>query len=93
MKESHDLLCPKHCFCHFHEDELLPWVKERYHENKDTVDLIRSARTSHEKELISIVGLLDVDDELLLKAMCNVNKEEYHIVHCREMVKRILGLA
>jgi len=46
--------------------------------------------TDEEREIISIVALLDVDDKTLCKMMGDVNLPEHHIIHCRENVKKIV---
>ena len=87
-----ELIRPRHCFCQVPDKELLPWVEKRYRQQIPTVDLIHSTNDPHEKEIISIVALLDVDDESLLEMMGHIEKPEHHILHCRENVKRMLGL-
>ncbi len=37
-------------------------------------------------------ALLDVDEQSMLQLMGDVGKPEHHIIHCRENVKRMLGL-
>lgn len=78
---------PKHCFCHIPGKELQKWAFQRYKENISTVDLLASTDDPREKEIISAVALLDVDDATLLKMMGDVNLPEHHILHCREKVR------
>ena len=92
MKTESDLVHPHHCFCQIPNDELQPWVKKRYGEQIPTVELIHSTDDQREKEIISIVALLDVDEKSMLKMMGDVDKPEHHIIHCRENVKHMLGL-
>ena len=44
----------------------------------------------HEKEIISIVALLDVDDDTMLDMMGDVDLPQHHIIHCRKNVKQML---
>jgi hypothetical protein len=67
-------------------------VEKRYRENRPTIELINSTDDPHQKEIISIVALLDVDERSMLQLMGDVGKPEHHIIHCRENVKRMLGL-
>jgi len=90
MKTS--LIRPHHCFCEIPDVELQPWVEKRYRENRSTVELLHSTDDAHQKEIISIVALLDVDEKSMLELMGDVNKPEHHIIHCRENVKHMLGL-
>jgi len=92
MNPKTDIVHPHHCFCEIPNDELRPWVEKRYGEQIPTVELIRATDDPREKEIISIVALLDVDEESMLHMMGDVNKPEHHIIHCRENVKHMLGL-
>ncbi|MCP4042911.1 MAG: hypothetical protein GY731_13295, partial [Gammaproteobacteria bacterium] len=66
MKDLDQLVRPTRCFCEVPDDELRPWVVKRYIENRSTIELLNSTDSQHEKELISIVALLQVDDAVLL---------------------------
>jgi len=92
MKTEPELVAPNHCFCEIPPEELKPWVEKRYRENRPTIELMHSTEDPHQKEIISIVALLDVDEESMLKMMGDVDKPDHHIIHCREDVKRMLGL-
>ncbi len=69
-----------------------PWVQKRYKENHSTLELLDSTDDPHEKEIISIVAMLDLAEETMLSLMGDVDMPDHHIVHCRENVKRMLGL-
>jgi hypothetical protein len=84
---------PTHCFCEVPDEEMRPWVQKRYVDHVPTMDLLQSTDDPHEKEVISIVSMLDVDDDTLLGVMCEVDKPDPHILACRENVRRMLGLA
>ncbi len=92
MDAEIDMVKPHHCFCEIPDEELRPWAQKRYRENRPTIELIHSTDDPHEKEIISIVALLDVDEASMLAMMGDVDKPEHHIIHCRENVKRMLGL-
>jgi hypothetical protein len=92
MNNKSILVHPHHCFCEIPDEELRPWVEKRYREMIPTMELIHSTEDPHEKEIISIVALLDVDEGSMLKLMGDVSKPEHHIIHCREHVKHMLGL-
>ena len=93
MKDETDLIHPHHCFCEIPDTELRPWVDKRYRDNIPTIKLMHSSPDPHEKEIISIVALLDVDEESMLHLMGDVDKPEHLIIHCRENVKHMLGLS
>ena len=92
MTDQSDTIVPTHCFCEIPDDELRPWVKKRYEEKQSTLDLIKSTDDPHQKEIISIVALLDVDEDTMLEMMGDVSKPAHHVIHCRENVKHMLGL-
>ncbi len=83
---------PTHCFCQIPEADMRPWVEKRYVEHVPTMALLESTDDPHEKEVISIVAMLDVDDDTLLCVMGDVDKPDHHIIHCRENIRRMLGV-
>jgi len=89
MKQHHTSQ-PHHCFCQISAEELWPWIEKRYHQQISTMELLNSTDDPHQQELISIVALLDVDDDILLQAMQNVPLSEQHILECRESVKQLM---
>ena len=92
MNDHDKLIHPTHCFCQIPEEELKPWVEKRYVEHQSTIELLHSTDNPHEKEIISIVAMLDVDEADLLTMMGDVDMPDHHILHCRENVKQMLGL-
>jgi hypothetical protein len=92
MTEQANLIHPTHCFCQVPNEELRPWVIKRYVEHCSTLDLMKSTDDPHQKEVISIVALLDIDDDTMLEMMGNVDLPEHHIIHCRQSVKQMLGI-
>ena len=83
---------PSHCFCQVDESELKYWAIKRFKEDHTTVELLHSTTDAHQKELIGIVGLIDVDEASMLSMMGNVDLPDHHLIHCRKKVKSILGL-
>ena len=69
-----------------------PWMIKRFQEHHSTMELLRSTDDPHEKEIISIVALLDVDDYTVLEMMGDVALPQHHILHCRQNVKKMLGI-
>ncbi len=86
-----DMIHPTHCFCQIPTNELKEWAFKRYHEKISTVDLLKSTDDPHEREVICIVSLLDVDEETLFEMMGNVNIPEHRILHCREDTRKLLN--
>ena len=75
---------PSRCFCQIPLQELKVWFERHYVQGIPTVELLGSAATAHEREVISIVALFELDDLVVLKLMGDVNLPEHHILHCRE---------
>ncbi len=92
LHEEH-LKHPKNCFCQISQEKLLFWAHKRYVENIPTLELLSSVHDARQKEIISIVALLDADDESLLEVMSDVNLPDHHILHCREELKTMIKLA
>lgn len=86
---SHEIH-PEHCFCQVPKEDLLYWAKKRYQENILTVDLLNTTEDQHEREVISIVACLDVEEATFLKIFERVNLPDHHILHCREQVKKMM---
>ncbi len=86
-----DISHPTHCFCQIPTNELKEWAVKKYREKISTVDLLKSTDDPHEKEVICIVSLLDVNEEKLFEMMGDVNLPEHHIIHCREDTRKILS--
>lgn len=83
---------PSKCFCQFNKDDLIPWIDKRYHKNIPTIDLLDEATSEEEKEIVSIVALLDVDEHILYKIMDKVDMPKHHILNCRDEIKDQLNL-
>jgi hypothetical protein len=92
MTEEPAIVSPSHCFCEIPDEELRPWVDKKYRDHRSTLELVQSTDDPRQKEIISIVALLDVDEETMIQMMGDVSKPTHHIIHCRQNVKHILGL-
>ena len=90
MSTKDELIKPTHCFCMIPDDDLKPWIIKKYRDHIPTLDLMLSTEDSREKEIISIVALIDVDDSLMLKMMENVPRTQEHILECRQNAKRLV---
>lgn len=68
------------------------WLIQRYVHHKPTVELIHSAASEQDKEVIAIVGMLDVDDNTFLALMRHTGADTDHLLACRDKVKGLLHL-
>lgn len=80
-------MCP---LCSLSLDELSYWAEKRYIERVSTVELIKLAKTDKDKEIITIVGMLDVDDESLSKIGEEIDEHDCNIFSCRDKLRKLL---
>ena len=84
MSAINQLYCSSHCFCQIPLEELQKWFNKHYQQGIPTLVLLAAANNAHEREVISIVAMFELDDASVLKLMGDVNLPEHHILHCRE---------
>lgn len=82
---------PGRCFCQIPLQELEVWFERHYVQGIPTVELLKSAANTHDREVISVVALFELDDTSVLKLMGDVNLPEHHILHCREYFREKLS--
>lgn len=81
---------PSKCFCQIATERLRKWAIERHINQRSTLELLNSASNPDDREAISIVALLDADDETVLSMMGDVDLPDHHLLHCREKVRQLL---
>jgi Cys-tRNA synthase (O-phospho-L-seryl-tRNA:Cys-tRNA synthase) len=64
-----------------------PWIIKRFVDNGRTIDLLRSTNNAREKEIITMVAMLDLDDDLVRSLMAHAGKTAAHVLACRNRVK------
>jgi len=84
MSATDQLYRSSRCFCQIPFDELEKWFNKHYQQGIPTLELLALAANAHEREVISIVAIFELDDASVLQLMGNVNLPEHHILHCRE---------
>ena len=76
--------------CSIPIDEIGFWAEKRFIDKIPTVELLKQAQTDREKEIVTVVGMLDVDDATL-DVMFNTAKEsDCNIFACRARLKKWL---
>ncbi len=83
--------CPQKCFCKYDEHELRDIGYKKLIQRVPTVKLIETAKTAREKELISVVSMLDLDDvvaEIMIKE--KMSGESCNVLGCRENLRKRL---
>lgn len=86
-KDTVNTKCP---LCSIPFDELTKWAEKRYIDNIPTVELLKQAKSEHEKEIITIVGMLDVDDSVLEEIISKSSINDCNVYSCRYKLKRWL---
>ncbi|MBN1981938.1 MAG: hypothetical protein JW795_10415 [Chitinivibrionales bacterium] len=89
-KEKNDTISPKHCFCQISFHELEKWVEKRTHKQSSVGELILATTNGEEKEILTLIDLLEKDDDLVLQTMREVIKPDHHILHCRSIIRHLL---
>ena len=79
--------CP---LCSFSIEELSYWAEKRYIEKIPTVELIKTTKNEKEREIVTIVGMMDVSDDTLLAIASKINEQDCAIYACRERLRSIL---
>lgn len=87
MKPLVRLVRPSRCFCTIPADAVRPWIVRRFIEKRSTIELLRSTSDAAEKKIITMVAMLDLDDETVRDLMRNVRQTGDHILACRKRVK------
>ena len=86
-KEQNQLLRhlhhPRNCFCNLAFEELEVWFRRRYVDEVPTIQLLEKATNEREREAITAIAMLDLDEETMLSLMGDVNMPHHHIIHCR----------
>ena len=70
--------------------ELLPWILKKYHHHIPTLKLLESTSDPHERELILIVALLDVEDSLIHSIIEKVPAQDRYLLEQRNRTKELL---
>lgn len=90
MSATNQLYRSSRCFCQIPLEELEKWFDKHYQQGIPTLELLASAVDAHEREVISIVAMFELEDASVLQLMGDVNLPEHHILHCREYFKEKL---
>jgi hypothetical protein len=81
---------PHHCFCRIAIGELRRWARMKYIEHVPTMDLMALAKNPRQKEAVSIVALLDLPDDVVIRMLAPLAKPDCRILACRDHVRQWL---
>lgn len=80
----------RRCFCQFEMSALKRIIRRKYVDKVPTIELLRRASSAEERELVSIVALLDVSEEDLNGSLGHLVRPGCDLVACRSHVKQWL---
>jgi hypothetical protein len=81
---------PQHCFCGIAIGELRRWARKKYIDHVPTMDLLALAKNSRQREAVSIVALLDLPDDMVIRMLMPLAKPGCRILACRDHVRQWL---
>lgn len=90
MKHLNHVVHPSKCYCQIAPALIRKWVIERYIEHRNTIDLLASVTDVEDREAISAVALIDVEEGVLLQMMSELEFSDHHILDCREKAKQLV---
>lgn len=86
--------CPGGCFCKYDVGDLVHIAYKKFIEKVPTVDLIHSAHSAKEVELVSVVALLDLkasDADIMIKE--HMSDSSCDVLACRNALRSKLDVA
>jgi hypothetical protein len=87
---ARELPMPHRCFCRVPIADLRRWARKKYVEQVPTMDLLAMAKTRRQKEAVSIVALLDLPDDQVIRMLTPLARPGCHILACRDHAKQWL---
>ena len=81
---------PRRCFCRVAIGDLRRWARKKYIEQVPTMELLAMAKNPRQKQAVSIVALLDLSDDVVIRMLTPLAKPGCRILACRDHVKQWL---
>lgn len=79
------------CFGNYDFDNIAHFAKKRFVDGHSTIDLLTKAKTQTEKEEIALVGMLDVEDEVVLDIQLDCRyADDCKVTNCRDKLRRLI---
>lgn len=79
------------CLGNYDFEHISFFARKRFVEGHNTIELLEQARSQREKEEITLVSLLDVEDEKIrdLQLSCSY-ADQCKVTNCRDKLKRMI---
>lgn len=78
------------CFCQIPLTDLEKWAHKKYVDGKNTIDLLAETRSDYDKELVTIIAMLDVEKEKLDTMLGHAARSTCNLDMCRHKVREWL---
>lgn len=84
--------CPSKCFCKFEPEELVEVAIRKFEFGESTVSLMKQAKTSHQRDIVCIVSMLDVEDRMAdYLVPGRMDNPTCDVLNCRETLRKNLA--
>jgi len=87
MLQEHVTTGIKCSLCTIPIDEIGVWAEKRFIDEIPTIELLKQARNDRDREIITVVGMLDVDDAKLHTMLEAAKESDCNIFACRQQLK------
>jgi len=79
------------CLGNYDFDNIALYARRRFIEGCTTIDLLRHATSTREKEEIALVAMMDIDESTVhqLQLTCP-HAEKCQIINCRNLIKEMI---
>ncbi len=81
---------PHRCFYRVAIGDLRRWARKKYVEQVPTMELLAMAKNPRQKQAVSIVALLDLPDDVVIRMLTPLAQPDCRILACRDHVRRWL---
>lgn len=78
---------PAKCFCRLPMDQLAKWARRKYLDGRTTMELMAEAANSRERELVTVVALLEVEEHELDRLLHHATGPNCRLDKCRKLVR------
>lgn len=81
------------CLGNYDFEQIAHFARKRFVEGRDTVALLKEAKSTREREEIALVCLLDVEDDAIkdLQLKCR-HADKCQAIDCRDRLKELIEL-
>lgn len=79
------------CFGNYDFDHIAKFAKKRFVDGNSTISLLEKARSETEREVISLVCMLDVEDEYVIDVTLDCRyADDCKVTNCRDKLRKLI---